>query len=160
MSCKGRVKIYRYPGRDHRQGAKTFFERKLGGRRLFFQKKLRGRDFFSKTIRGAKSFFTNARNSYLWSPKGIYWDYAQLYFHLEIKMVPNEIWQKWPIPPTPTAISLSEVLHTSLTPPSPSFVWCFDCFRFFFSCFSSFWLISNAAISIAFTNEVHWSTEA
>ena len=36
-----------YPGRDHQQGAKTFFRKKIGGEY-----------FFSQEIRGAKTFFT------------------------------------------------------------------------------------------------------
>ena len=32
------AKFIGYPGRDHRQGAKTFFRKKLGGRDFFFEK--------------------------------------------------------------------------------------------------------------------------
>ena len=49
-------KFMGYPGRDHRQGAKTFFEKKLGGAD-FFQEKLGGADFFSEKNRGRRVFF-------------------------------------------------------------------------------------------------------
>ena len=41
-----------YPGRDHRQGTKTFFVNKLGGTDFFSKKNGVGEDFFRKKIVG------------------------------------------------------------------------------------------------------------
>ena len=49
--------VWGYPGRDHRQGAKSFFRKKLGGRRHFFQLKKGGEVFFSEEIKGRRFFF-------------------------------------------------------------------------------------------------------
>ena len=40
-----------------KKGAKSFFRKKLGGRRLFFNQKKGGEDFFLRKNKGAKTFF-------------------------------------------------------------------------------------------------------
>ena len=49
------------PGRDHRRGVKTFFERQLGGVDFFFEK-IGGGDFFSKKKIGGEDFFSKIKN--------------------------------------------------------------------------------------------------
>ena len=45
----GRVRITRYPGRDHRQGGENFFSKKIWGAETFFTKKNENSRFhFSK----------------------------------------------------------------------------------------------------------------
>ena len=52
LTLRDRPKFIRYPGRDYRQGAQTFFERKKGGLRVFFGRKKGGKTFFGRKKRG------------------------------------------------------------------------------------------------------------
>ena len=45
-------KFIRYPGREYRQGARTFFERKKGGYEFFWEKKKGAKTFFGRKKRG------------------------------------------------------------------------------------------------------------
>ena len=69
LCSKGRVEIY--PGRDHRQGATFFLEKKEGvdffseknrGAETFLEKKLGGVDFFRKILGGEDVFYYKFEN--------------------------------------------------------------------------------------------------
>ena len=57
LQAANRSKFMGYPGRDHRQRVKTFFEKKQGDNT--FSKKIKGRIILSRKKEGGKDFFEN-----------------------------------------------------------------------------------------------------